>query len=52
MTWVNINAKQNKPVRENQIPYDFTYMWNLRNTTNEQRRIKEREANHGTDPSL
>ena len=22
-------AKWNKPVREKQIPYDFTYMWNL-----------------------
>ena len=22
-------AKWNKPVRERQIPYDFTYMWNL-----------------------
>ena len=25
------NAKQNKSVRERQIPYDFTHMWNLRN---------------------
>ena len=24
-------AKWNKPVRERQIPYDFTYMWNLMN---------------------
>ena len=24
-------AKWNKPVRERQIPYDFTYMWNLTN---------------------
>ena len=23
-------AKQNKSVRERQIPYDFTHMWNLR----------------------
>ena len=22
-------AKQNKSVRERQIPYDFTHMWNL-----------------------
>ena len=36
------NAKWNKPVRERQIPYDFTNMWNLRNKTNEQRE-KERE---------
>ena len=24
-------AKLNKPVRERQIVYDFTYMWNLMN---------------------
>ena len=30
-------AKQNKSVRERQIPYDLTHMWNLRNETNEQR---------------
>ena len=24
-------AKWNKPVRERQIPYDFTHMWNLMN---------------------
>ena len=28
--WVDL-AKQNKPVREKQIPYDLTYMWNLMN---------------------
>ena len=27
-------AKWNKPVRERQIPYDFTYMWNLMNKIN------------------
>ena len=27
-------AKWNKPIRERQIPYDFTYMWNLINKTN------------------
>ena len=27
-------AKWNKPVREKQIPYDFTYMWNLVNKPN------------------
>ena len=31
------NVKQNKSVRERQIPYDFTHMWNLRNKPNEQR---------------
>ena len=30
-------AKQNKPVSEKQIPYDFTQMWNLRNVTDEHR---------------
>ena len=35
------NAKRNKPVRETQIPYDFTRMWNLRNKTNEQREKKD-----------
>jgi len=34
------NAQQNKPVRERQILYDFTHMWNLRNKTNEQRKKK------------
>ena len=29
-------AKGNKLDRERQILYDFTYMWNLKNTTNEQ----------------
>ena len=27
-------AKWNKPVREGQVSYDFTYMWNLFNKTN------------------
>ena len=36
-------AKQNKSVRERQIPYDFIHMWNLRNKTDEHRWKKERE---------
>ena len=36
---LNVNvlnyAKQNKSVRERQMPYDFTHMWNLRNKTDE-----------------
>ena len=28
--------KRNKSYGERQIPYDFTYMWNLENKTNEQ----------------
>ena len=44
-------AKCNKSVRERQIPYDFTHMWNLRNNTDKQRREgkmirTERKANH------
>ena len=31
-------AKQNKSVRERQIQYDFTYIWNLRNKIDEYRR--------------
>ena len=27
-------AKLNDPVRERQIPYDFTHMWNVRNELN------------------
>ena len=30
-------AKCNKSVRERQITYDFTLMWNLRNLTDERR---------------
>ena len=37
------NAKQNKSIRERQIPYCFTHTWNLRNKTNEQRKKRERE---------
>ena len=31
-------AKRNKPVRKRQIPYYFTYMWNLVNKINKQDR--------------
>ena len=31
-------AMWNRPVREKQIPYDFTYMWNWMNKLNKQRR--------------
>ena len=41
-------TKRNKSVREKQIPYDFTHMWNLRNKTNEQRG-KKREINQEID---
>ena len=43
-------AKQNKSVKDRQIPYDFTHMWNLRNATGKHRRNKKkREANHQID---
>ena len=29
-----------RSVRERQIPYDFTYMWNLKNKINEQTKMK------------
>ena len=33
VTWMELDyyAKQNKLVRERQVLYDFTHMWNLRN---------------------
>ena len=34
-------AKWNKSGRERQIPYDFTYMWNLKNKINEQTKQKQ-----------
>ena len=43
------SAKQNKSMKERQIPYDFMHMWNLRNKTNEQRKKREREQNQETD---
>ena len=36
-------AKQNKSIRERQILYDLTHMWNLRNKITEQREEKKRE---------
>ena len=42
-------AKRNKSIRQRQIPYDFTHMWNLRNKTDEHRgrgKKGEREGNH------
>ena len=35
-------VKWNKSDSEKQIPYDFTYMWNLRNKTNQQ--IKQKHT--------
>ena len=36
-------ANQNKSVRERQIPYDFTHIWNLRNKQMNISRNKKRE---------
>ena len=36
-------TKRNKSVIERQIPYDFTYMWNLGNKINEQRKKRKGE---------
>lgn len=32
-----MNAKQNKSIRERQLSYDITHMWNLRNKTEDHR---------------
>ena len=34
-------AMWNKSVKERQIPYDFTYMWNLKNNINEKTRKRQ-----------
>ena len=34
-------AQGNKSDRERQIPYDFTYMWNLKNKIKEQTKQKQ-----------
>ena len=31
----------NESVRERKIPYDFTFMWNLKNKINEQTKLKQ-----------
>ena len=38
------HAKWSKSERERQIPYDITYMWNIKYDTNES--IYETEKNH------
>ena len=43
-------AERNKSIRERQMLYDFTHMWNSRNKTNEQRgKKKEKETNQEAD---
>ena len=42
-------AKWNKPDSERQIPYDFTYKWNLINETNKWAKYNQRNGNEQTD---
>ena len=38
-TWIDLEGIMlSKPVRERQIPYNFTYMWNVKNDINKQNR--------------
>ena len=46
------NAKQNKPVRERQIPYDFTHVWNLRNKRKQTKKKKNKKTNQKTENKL
>ena len=42
-------AEKNMPVRERQVPYGFSHMWNLRSKTDEhmgEGKKRERETNH------
>ena len=46
VTWMELEmyyAKRNKSIRERQVPYDFTHMWDLRNKTDEHMGRGERE---------
>ena len=47
--YLAIQKKKRNPAKENyvrkkQILYDFTYMWNLKNKTNEQIQTRETES--------
>ena len=42
-------AKQSKSVREREISYDFTHMWNLKNKTNEQGNTRQTKKNRLLD---
>ena len=44
------HTKQNKPKRERQIPYDITYMWNLKYGTDEL--IYETETSSQTERAV
>ena len=42
ITWVDIEGIMLHKVRERQLSYDLTHVWNFRNKTNEHRGRKER----------
>ena len=49
--WMELEGTMLSEISQRKIPHDFTYMWNLRNLTDDHRgrvgKIKtEREANH------
>ena len=46
------NAKWNKPLREGQIPYDFTHMWNLETKQMSKRKERERERERQTKKQI
>ena len=44
MAWMELESIMiSKPVRERQIPYDFTHMWNLRNKTSKEKKKREKD---------
>ena len=46
------DAKHNKPVRERQIPYDLTHMWNLMNKINDEQNRTRGTATWNRLPAL
>ena len=44
-------ANENKSVRKRQIPYDFTYMYSLKNKINEQTKLKQTHRYRGQNNS-
>ena len=48
------NAKCNKSIRERQLSYEFSHMWNLRNNTEDHRgreeKMKQDETGEGDKP--
>ena len=46
ITKMDLESIMLSKIREKQISYDFTYMWNLRKKTNEQRGKKKETPNY------